>query len=88
MLQDNDYIYLFVMQSAPEELLLELFGDSDINNISIDIGLPELESGHSIRVANIVGELRRRNTGLYLPLLVLSSATKGMFDERLHTLLK
>ena len=59
-----------------------------MGEVNIDTGLPELESGHSIRVANIVAEIRRRNTGLYLPLLVLTPMIKGMYDERLYSLLK
>ena len=88
LVQDNDFIYLFVTGNASEELLNELFGVSTLEEVNIDTGLPELETGHSIRVANIVAEIRRRNTGLYLPLLVLTPMIKGMYDERLYSLLK
>lgn len=88
LLQDNDYIYLFVMSDPSEELLTELFGLTNLQDVMIDTGLPELESGHSIRVANIVAEIRRRNNGLYLPLLVLTPMIKGMYEERLYNLLK
>lgn len=39
-------------------------------------------------MTNIIGEIRRRNSSLYLPLLVITPGMKAIFDDRLMNILK
>ena len=92
LVNNSEVIYLFVMGQAQEDLLTELFGVTDTKDIVQLTALPELESGHNVRVANIIQELRRRQptSTFYLPLLVLTHnpTTRAAFEERFPQVLK
>ena len=92
VVNNSEFIYLFVMGQSQEDLLTELFGVPEVKDIDQLSALPELETGHNIRVNYIIQELRRRQptSTFYLPLLVLTHnpATRAIFEERLPQLLK
>jgi hypothetical protein len=49
----GDQIIILVQNQAPEDLLNDLFGQSQWDQIESE-GLPELETSHNIRTNNII----------------------------------
>lgn len=89
LVDNGDELTIYVEPKADEEVLQDLFGTLDLQEIETG-GLPELETSHNIRVGNIVGELRRRsalNGGMYQPLSVRTSLKKGPYNEAIANLL-
>ena len=86
----EDYLLILVQPEAPEELLIEIFGTSNWDEIE-EGGLPELETPHNIRINVIVEELRRRSSranGIFLPIVVRTPRKKGPYQDLLSTVLK
>lgn len=94
LVNNSEALYMLVMPQAQQDLLAELFGVEDVKDIAQLTALPELETGHNVRVANIIQELRRRQpiSTFYLPLLVLvpsnSPQARAIFDEKLPQIIK
>jgi hypothetical protein len=74
IVDDGDYMYLYVGKALPNELIYDIFGYEDFSQLvhygvrSLEV---EMETDAYTRVINIVEQIRSENSGAFQPIFVV-----------------
>lgn len=79
LIDDGEYIFIYVKKEAPTELLMDLLGVPDFESAKEIKNLPYIEeSDFSIRINSMIDRLREIKTGEFLTTLVICEGDRNV----------